>query len=59
MMIQHTVVDLLLSELLYAFGGRYVGGFIQKALYDSYTLVWRFTWVRFELQQSPFRYIFL
>lgn len=56
---QHSVADLAVAELLYAIGGRQVGTLVQDTLHNSYNLIWRFAWVRFELQRSPFRYVFL
>ena len=56
---RHSVANIITSELLYAFGGRYAGNIVEDALQNSYNIIWRFAWVRFELQRSPIRHVFL
>ena len=59
MMDRESVADLVVSELFYAIGGRHVISLAESCLESSYNIVWRFAWVRYELQRSPFRYMFI
>ena len=54
-----SVAELVVSELLYSIGGRHAVSLGESCLESSYNLVWRFAWVRYDLQRSYLRYMFI
>ncbi|KAI0601268.1 hypothetical protein F4775DRAFT_589485 [Biscogniauxia sp. FL1348] len=56
---QHFAKELLAYEFFYILSGCYANAFLQDLFHDSYSLVWRFAWVRDEIQQSPLCHVFL
>jgi hypothetical protein len=58
-MIQRTASELLVCEILYAFGGYQCERILTATIQDSFLLVWRIAQIREEIQRSPFRHAFL
>lgn len=55
-MVQLSVAEVLVCELLYLC---FADELLQKIVEDSYTIIWRFAWIRHEVHHSEWRHVFL